>query len=347
MTMLPEPGVPSADPDPAVEASKPGETVGLSQGRLILRRFLGHKLALISISLFVLVAALGLSSIGFGPVPGWWSKTPNSLYPLRDGGQPTLSLIPFKMGEHPFGQDGIGRDYFAMCMRGIQNSLLVIFVIGILTTVIGSVIGALSGYYRGWVDSVLMRFTDLILVIPVLVLAAVIGKGLGAEGALLLSLFMGLVLWTGMARLVRAEFFSLREREFVDAARVAGASSLRIIFKHIYPNAIGVVIVSATLLMSAAMLLEVALSFLGLGIQAPDVSLGKLISDNQTAFNARPWLFWWPGLFIILIALSINFIGDGLRDAFDPRQSKFNPRKTKDPQKPIGDVSWANPGIGS
>jgi len=137
-----------------------------------------------------------------------------------------------------------------------------------------------------------------------------------------LALVIGLFTWTGLARLVRAEFLSLREREFVDAARVAGASDGRIMFRHILPNAVGVIIVNSTLLMAAAILLEAALSFLGYGVQSPDTSLGKIISDNQAAFSTRPWLFWWPGLFIIAIALCINFIGDGLRDAFDPRQKR-------------------------
>ncbi len=129
-----------------------------------------------------------------------------------------------------------------------------------------------------------------------------------------------------MARLVRGEFLSLREREFVDAARVAGASDFRIMFRHILPNAVGVIIVNATLLMASAILLETALSFLGYGVHAPDTSLGKIISENQAAFQTRPWLFWWPGVFIIAIALCINFIGDGLRDAFDPRQRRVSDR---------------------
>ena len=125
-----------------------------------------------------------------------------------------------------------------------------------------------------------------------------------------------------MSRLVRGEFLSLREREFVDAARVAGASNNRIIFKHILPNAVGVIVVSVTLLMSGAILLETALSYLGFGVIPPDVSLGLLISTYQDSFTTRPYLFWWPGITIITIALSINFIGDGLRDAFDPRQRR-------------------------
>jgi len=126
-----------------------------------------------------------------------------------------------------------------------------------------------------------------------------------------------------LGRLVRAEFLTLKEREFVDAARVAGASNSRIIFRHILPNAVGVIIVATTLLMSSAILLETALSYLGFGIQYPDVSLGNLISQYQSSFSTRPWLFWWPGFFIVAIALCVNFIGDGLRDAFDPRQRRI------------------------
>ncbi len=167
-----------------------------------------------------------------------------------------------------------------------------------------------------------MRATDLVITVPTLVIGAVIGKLAGGVSAAVLAVALGLILWTSLARLVRGEFLTLREREFVDAAKVAGASTPRIIFKHILPNAVGVIIVSTTLLMSQAILLETALSYIGFGITPPEVSLGRLISEYQSAFATRPWLFWWPGLFIVLIALSINFIGDGLRDAFDPRQKR-------------------------
>jgi peptide/nickel transport system permease protein len=141
---------------------------------------------------------------------------------------------------------------------------------------------------------------------------------------------LGFFAWMGLARFVRTEFLTLREREFVDAARVAGASDRRIIFKHILPNAMGVIIVAGTLLLSGAILIESALSFLGFGVQAPDVSLGLLISEYQDTFSTSPWLFWWPGALIVTIALCVNFIGDGLRDAFDPRQRRhlsFKDRK--------------------
>ena len=233
------------------------------------------------------------------------------------------------VGDHPFGQDDIGRDYFALVMRGAQRSLLVMFVIGIIGTVIGTVVGALAGFFRGWVDAVLMRFTDFIITIPTIIIGSVIGFHFGNLGVPFLALYLGLFAWTGLSRLVRGEFLTLREREFVDAARVAGASNRRIIFKHILPNAVGVIIVSVTLLMSGAILLETALSYLGFGVVAPDTSLGLLISTYQDAFTTRPWLFWWPGFFIITIALSINFIGDGLRDAFDPRQRRHISRRER------------------
>jgi len=166
----------------------------------------------------------------------------------------------------------------------------------------------------------------------------VLGRVFTVRGIWPVSLSMGFLLWVGLARLVRAEFLTLREREFVDASKVAGASDARIIFKHILPNSVGVIVVNTTLLLGGGILTEAALSFLGFGIQFPDVSLGSLISQFAQSFGTRPWLFIWPGVFIIIIVLCINFIGDGLRDAFDPRQKRIP--KTKDLQKGVtGDQS--------
>jgi peptide/nickel transport system permease protein len=256
--------------------------------------------------------------------------------PNPSGGCPSISVVPHflggggvHLGLHPFGQDDIGRDYFALVMRGAQRSILVSFIIGIIAGTLGTIVGAISGYLRGWVDAALMRFVDFIITIPVIIIGAVVGFHFGNLGVTFLALYLGLFSWTGLSRLVRGEFLKLRELEFVDAARVAGASNRRIIFKHILPNAVGVIIVSVTLIMSGAILLETALSYLGFGVVAPDVSLGLLISQYQDAFTTRPWLFWYPGLFIITIALSINFIGDGLRDAFDPRQRRRITKKDR------------------
>jgi peptide/nickel transport system permease protein len=295
------------------------EIAGLSQGQIVRKRFLRHKGALISMIVLAGIILLSVTSVGVTlgdlRITGWWSYHWSQLNPIVDRTSPS--------GTHPFGQDEVGRDIFAVVMRGTQQSLMVMVIVGVLATVIGTVLGALSGYYRKAVDSVIMRFTDIIITIPVIVIGAVLGRAVGNLGAVALGIVLGLFAWTGLARLVRAEFLTLREREFVDAARVAGAGNRRIIFRHILPNAVGVIIVNSTLLMAAAILLETALSYLGFGVQAPDTSLGKIISDNQSAFGTRPWLFWWPGLFIIAIALCVNFIGDGLRDAFDPRQKRM------------------------
>jgi peptide/nickel transport system permease protein len=323
--------------DPAVDTITRDEAKGQSQGRLILKRFLGNRIAVVSLIVFVALGVFSIAAIGLGPIPGWWKHDYSTLNPQLNGGAPTISLVPewlggdgISLGEHPFGQNRIGIDYFAMTMRGIQNSVVVMLIIGLLGTLIGTVIGAIAGYYRGRVDSVLMRVTDVFIVIPALVIGAIVGRATGGLGVWLLAFFLALVSWMAIARLVRAEFLTLREREFVEAARVAGASDARIIFKHILPNAVGVVIVAATLLAAAAVLLETALSYLGYGIRSPDVSLGLLISDNQSAFQTRPWLFWWPATFIVLLALLVNFVGDGLRDAFDPRQKRFSRRRMRE-----------------
>lgn len=306
------------------------EVEGLSQGQIVFRRFIRHKGAIGGVVVLALIVLLATTSIGWGPIPGWWKGGGfGGTNPVEiPGGRPTLSLggeLGWQIGNYPFGQDQIGRDMFAYTMRGIQQSLTVMVVIGLLATAIGITIGAISGFFRGRIDLLLMRFTELFLVVPTIVIGAVLGKlvSTGGVSAVQLALALGLIAWPGLARLVRGDFLALREREFVDAARVAGASSPRIIFKHILPNAMGVIIVNTTLLMSSAILLETALSYLGFGIQFPDISLGRLISEYQSAFVTRPWLFWWPGLFIVAIALCINFIGDGLRDAFDPRQRRI------------------------
>ena len=324
------------------------EIAGLSQGQIVLRRFFRHRAAVFALCtmLFITVfvfTALDFRLLGIWRIHGWWKWTTEDIPDLRFGdcpndtvGCPTVSLRPqflggsgIGFGTHPFGQDDIGRDFFALVMKGAQRSLTVMIIIGSIGATIGTVVGSISGYYRGRIDAVLMRFTDFIITIPAIIIGSVVGYHFGNLGAMFLAFYLGLFAWTGLSRLVRGEFLTLREREFVDAARVAGASNRRIIFKHILPNAVGVIIVSVTLLMSGAILLETALSYIGFGVVEPDVSLGLLINKYQDAFTTRPWLFWFPGLFIITIALSINFIGDGLRDAFDPRQRRRISKKER------------------
>jgi ABC-type dipeptide/oligopeptide/nickel transport system permease subunit len=322
------------------------DTQGLSQRQIIVKRFLKHKAAVASsitlIAIIILVYSSLGTNIGFGKfkmsMPGWWGFKITDIDPegalanTCNGGVtgcPSLDLAPsfldgdgIRFGSHPFGTDVIGTDYFALVMRGAQQSILVMLVVGTLGIVIGTIIGAIAGFFGGIVDAILMRVTDMFLVTPTIVIGAVIGFKFGNLGVLPLAVMLGLFAWMGLARFVRTEFLTLREREFVDAARVAGASDRRIIFKHILPNAMGIIIVVGTLLLSGAILAETALSYLGFGVRAPDVSLGLLISEYQGTFSISPWLFWWPGTLIVSIALCVNFIGDGLRDAFDPRQRR-------------------------
>lgn len=329
------------------------ETEGLSQRQIVLKRFIKHKAAmaslftLISIILIVFTATgirLGFGSFSFR-LPGWWPYAITDIDPegalanMCNGGVtgcPTLDLAPafldgdgVKFGNHPFGTDAIGTDYFALVTRGAQQSLMVMVIVSFLGIVIGTVVGAIAGFFGGIVDSVLMRLTDMFLVTPTIVIGSVIGFRFGNLGIVPLALMLGFFSWMGLARFVRTEFLTLREREFVDAARVAGASDRRIIFKHILPNAVGIIVVVGTLLMSGAILAETALSYLGFGVRAPDVSLGLLISQYQGSFGISPWLFWWPGALIVSIALCVNFIGDGLRDAFDPRQRRHITNKER------------------
>ncbi len=303
---------------------------GLSQGQIIRKKFFAHKPAVAGLIFMILFTLFVFSASGIHlgsekdpfTIQGWWkfAHTDTILTSDCPTGCPTWN--------HPMGYVPTqAKDYFALVMRGSEISLMVMVVIGSLGGLIGTVMGSVSGFFGGIIDAVMMRFTDFIITVPSILIGAVIGYRMGNLGVLPLAVFLGLFAWTGLTRLVRGEFLSLREREFVDAARVAGASNTRIIFKHILPNSVGVIIVSTTLLLSGAILTETGLSFLGFGVQYPDVSLGVLISEHQGEFIYAPWLFWWPGVIIVAIALSINFIGDGLRDAFDPRQRRQLKRK--------------------
>lgn len=298
----------------------------LSQSQMVRRRFFAHKPAVISLFVLTFLAVLSFSSLGYGIIPGWWDKTFSGTGSVIDGGRPTMFRDGQILGEHPFGQTQMGQDFFAQTMYGMQQSLIIAFVVGIVSTIIGVLIGAAAGFFRGWVESLLMRLTDVVIVVPLLVLAAILGQMVKGN-VWLLALVLGCITWTGLARLVRAEILSLREKEYVAAAIAMGASPARIIMKHMLPNSVGVIIVNATFSIAAAILLESSLSFLGMGVQPPDVSLGWLVDYYQNASTTRPWLFWFPGLFIVAIALSVNFIGDGLRDAYDPRQKRVGDRR--------------------
>lgn len=302
-----------------------------SQNQLIRRRFFSHVPAMVSLVVLTFITLLAFTSVGYGIIPGWWQhpfRLPQGAE-LVNNGQPTMFQDGQIFGPHPFGQDSLPRDIFARVMRGTQQSLIIGVVVALISSVIGIAIGAVAGYFRGKVESVLMTLTDFVIVVPLLVIAAILGSFVSDMpfAPFPLAIVLGLALWTGTARLVRAEVLSLREKEYVSAAMAMGASPWRIIFKHMLPNSIGVIIVSASFTVASVILTESVLSYLGMGVQPPEVSLGMLISQGESAINTRPHLFWIPGIFILVIVLCVNFIGDGLRDAFDPRQQRKGDRR--------------------
>ncbi len=303
----PSPSHPEVDHSLAGAPSEREFTVAQrSQAQLVRRRFLQHRMAVIS--LVVLAAIVLLAFVG----GALWKYDISYLGP-DESAPPSW--------DHPFGTDAAGRDMFAQVMRGTQLSLGVAVLVALFSTIVGTIWGAVAGYYRGWLDSAMMRVADLILTLPLLAVAAVLGHNAGGTWWLIAVVIAGLY-WAYVSRVARGIVLSLREKEFIEASRALGASDIRIIFRHLIPNAFGAVIVNATILVAIAILIETALSFLGFGVRPPDTSLGLLVSEAQTAVSTRPWLFYFPGLFIILIALTINFIGDGLRDALDPKQTK-------------------------
>ncbi len=234
--------------------------------------------------------------------------------------------------EHPFGTDTVGRDILARTIYGGQISLLIGLFAVVVETIVGVVIGAIAGYYGGWIDSLLMRFTEAMFNIPQLFLLLVMAKFFGNKiptlemfgrtfsgSVIVITVIIGVTSWMYLARIVRANFLSFKEREFVLAAHTIGTSNMSIIFDHIMPNSIAPIVVSATLGVANAILSEAYISFLGLGVQPPTATWGNMLDKAYNYLESAPWLWIFPGTLILLTVLSINFIGDGLRDALDPR----------------------------
>ncbi|HEX3565596.1 MAG TPA: ABC transporter permease, partial [Acidimicrobiales bacterium] len=226
----------------------------------------------------------------------------------------------------------LGNDQLTLMIYAAHLSMTIGLLVAIISTVIGTFVGALAGYFGGWVDQLLMRVTDLFLVVPALAVIAVAQVGLSGKAlpvvgkvnsSTLIVGIVSIVFWMYIARVVRGLFLSLKEKEFIEAARASGASSWRIMFRHILPNIVGPIVVNTTLVVAQAILLESTLSFLGLGIKPPAVSLGSMMSDaEQWVGTHNAYLIYFPGLLLLVIVLAVNFLGDGLRDAFDPQSSK-------------------------
>ena len=280
-----------------------------SQWRNVIRRFLTHRAAVVSLVVFILLFLLV-----FVGQPLWKYK-----YNVYSN---DLSVGPSR--EHPFGTDSDGYDTLSQVLRGSQRSLEIAAFVAFVSTFVGTIYGAVAGYFRGRADAAMMRFVDLMLVFPVIAIAGVLTYAVGprANGWIWIAGILAAFTWPYVSRVVRGSALAIREKEYVEAARALGATHTRVILRHVIPNVIGQIIVLTTILMATAILAETALSFIGLGVRAPDTSLGLLVSKAQPAVQTRPWLFYFPGFFIIIIALTVNFIGDGLRDALDPTANR-------------------------
>jgi peptide/nickel transport system permease protein len=228
---------------------------------------------------------------------------------------------------HYFGTDAYGRDQYSRVLYGIRTSMEVGVFVAFLSTFVGLIVGAVAGYYGGWMDNLLMRITDLVLTLPLLAVLLTATALLGQGNQWRVSLILVFFFWTTTARVVRGVYLSLREKEYVEAAKASGAGDARLMFRHILPNTLGPIVVNATLAVGTAILVEAALSFLNFGIKPPTPSLGVLIADAQSnpttpTGGSTWWLTVFPGLTLVAIVLCVNFVGDGLRDALDPQQRR-------------------------
>ena len=280
-----------------------------SQWSYARRRFLRHRLAMTGLVVLVLLFGAGI----FANLVAPYSFEAIDLTNVLQG--------PTTVAHHFFGTDEIGRDFFSRVIFGIRTSMEVGVFVAFVSSIIGVIVGAVSGYYGGWIDNILMRITDLVLTLPALAIlltaAALLGQGSQWRVSVILALFF----WTGLARIVRGVFLSLREKEYVEAAKAAGSGDIRIMFRHILPNTLGPIVVNGTLSVGAAIIVEAALSFLGFGIKPTTPSLGSLIASGQQ-FPQKWWITVFPGLTLLVIVIAINFVGDGLRDALDPQQRR-------------------------
>ena len=293
--------------EPATAKAKSGVDVTgfVSRRTLVLRRFARNRPAMASLVILVLLF------VGCYALPPLlpWSYTDLDFYALQD--PPST--------EHWFGTNALGQDLLAQILRGMQKSMLIGLCVAVISTGIAATIGAIAGYFGGWRDRALMWVVDLLLVVPSFILIAIItprSKN-SANVALLIVLLAGFS-WMVSSRMVRGLTMSLREREFVQAARYMGVPSRRIITRHIVPNVASILIIDAALNVGVAILAETGLSFLGFGVQPPDVSLGTLIADGTNSATTFPWVFLFPAGVLVLIVVCANLTGDGLRDALDP-----------------------------
>jgi peptide/nickel transport system permease protein len=290
------------------EAASHASPVARSQWALFRRRFLRHKVAIASIVILIGLAVLCFGAAFFAP------------YKSTDQ---DLLLGPVGPGSaHWLGTDELGRDQLSRLLYAGQISLKIGFAVAIISTVVGTAVGALAGYFGKATDQVLMRVTDLFLILPGIAILAIALKYFGQTDPIIIGV-LSFLFWMYVARVVRGEVLSLKEKEFIEAARASGASSTRIIVRHIIPNIMGSIMVNTTLSVAGAIITESTLSFLGFGVQPPQASWGSMLSDAEGYVGTdKAYLIYAPALAIVITILCVNFIGDGLRDAFDPQSEK-------------------------
>jgi peptide/nickel transport system permease protein len=275
-----------------------------------LTRLMRRKMALVGLAIIVLVVA--------GAVFASWVAPFDPNDQMFDG--LTLEGAPMPPdGKFWMGTDLLGRDLFSRLLYGAQTSLIIGVVANGLALLIGTLVGITAGFFRGWIGSILMRFTDLMMAFPALLLAICLAA-IFQPSLWIVALVIALVNWVQTARVIYTETSSLATRDFIAAERTLGASTSRILFRHILPHLLPTIIVWGTLGISTTVLLEATLSFLGIGVQPPTASWGNIIYENQTYFQSAPWLVFIPGAAIILLALAFNLVGDALRDVLDPTQ---------------------------
>lgn len=283
---------------------------GQSPFQMAFKRFVRNKMAVVGVFMLFLVVMISISA----PLITDIDPAQTDLY--NTDAQPD--------DVHIMGTDESGRDVFARLLYGGRISLMIGICTMLLVIFIGGTLGAIAGYFGKWVDIVIMRLTDILLTLPTLLMVLFLVAVLEKTNEWILVLAIGLTGWAGTARLIRGEYLSLREREFVLSSRAIGCSDFRIIFKHMFPNALAPIIVNATLLVGNMILIESALSYLGFGVPQTIPTWGNMLNAarNITVVTTQPWLWIPPGIMIIITVLSINFIGDGLRDAFDTKSTR-------------------------
>jgi peptide/nickel transport system permease protein len=289
--------------------------VAAGRGRVILRRFLSNKGSLFGALVVVLLFLLAF----VGPMISKYSYEQVDFTRLREG--PSF--------EHWFGTDRIGRDVYVLTMRGLQKSLIIGLLVALFSTVLASILGACAGYFGGWVDRVVMFFVDLMLVFPAFLIIAILSPMFKDSGWISFVLLLAMFGWMITARVIRSMTISLKEQEFVRAAKFMGVHPFRIILRHILPNVASFLIIDATIAVGGAVGAETGLAYFGFGIQPPDVSLGTLISDGKTASLTYPWMFFFAVGLLVIYILAFNLMGDGLRDALDPTSDRVSRKERR------------------